>query len=47
MPVVSATITTSEYEAIEQEHFVKPKSFRSSAPRGTGSSTVLALLTVT
>ena len=27
MPVVSATITTSEYQAVEQEHFVKPKSF--------------------
>lgn len=27
MPVVSATITTTEYHDIEQEHFVKPKSF--------------------
>jgi hypothetical protein len=27
MPVVSATITTSEYQDVEQEHFVKPKSF--------------------
>lgn len=27
MPVVSATITTAEYHAVEQEHFVKPKSF--------------------
>ena len=27
MPVVSATITTAEYQDIEQEHFVKPKSF--------------------
>lgn len=27
MPVVSATITTSEYQDVEHEHFVKPKSF--------------------
>ena len=27
MPVVSATITTAEYQDIEHEHFVKPKSF--------------------
>lgn len=27
MPVVSATITTTEYHEVEQEHFVKPKSF--------------------
>ena len=27
MPVVSATITTAEYHDVEQEHFVKPKSF--------------------
>ena len=27
MPVVAATITTTEYQAIEHEHFVKPKSF--------------------
>lgn len=27
MPVVSATITTAEYHSVEQEHFVKPKSF--------------------
>lgn len=27
MPVVSATITTAEYQDVEQEHFVKPKSF--------------------
>jgi hypothetical protein len=26
MPIVSATITTSEYHDVEQEHFVKPKS---------------------
>ena len=27
MPVVSATISTTEYHDVEQEHFVKPKSF--------------------
>lgn len=27
MPVVAATITTAEYHAVEQEHFVEPKSF--------------------
>jgi hypothetical protein len=27
MPVVSATITTTEYHDVEQEYFVKPKSF--------------------
>ena len=27
MPVVAATITDAEYRAVEQEHFVKPKSF--------------------
>lgn len=27
MPVVSATITTAEYQEVEHEHFVKPKSF--------------------
>ena len=39
MPVVAATLTDAEYRAVEHEQFVKPKSFRSSAPRGTGSST--------
>ena len=27
MPVASATITSTEYHDVEQEHFVKPKSF--------------------
>jgi hypothetical protein len=27
MPVVSATLTDADYRAVEQEHFVKPKSF--------------------
>jgi hypothetical protein len=27
MPVVAATMTTAEYQAIEHRHFVKPKSF--------------------
>lgn len=27
MPVVAATLTTNEYQAVEQEHFVKPKGF--------------------
>ena len=34
MPVVAATITTAEYHAVEQEHFVKPKSFRELGAEG-------------
>lgn len=34
MPIVAATITTTEYYAIEQEHFVKPKSFKELGAEG-------------
>lgn len=34
MPVVAATITTAEYHAVEQEHFVKPKSFQELGAEG-------------
>lgn len=34
MPVVSATITDTEYHVVEQEHFVKPKSFRELGAEG-------------